>query len=237
MTRADDGALQHIERGEQGGGAVPFVVVGHRAGAARFHRQAGLRSWQRLDWAFLIDAERARLSGGLTYSPTTSVSFSINAGSLDRLNVRTRCGRNPCASQIRWRCCAVAIDRKLHCVAFDGAVCNVASPTCCSRAAVICRLRPRPGASGRPSPTGAATGAPCPGWVEPRRDVFTRHATRRQQHDSAAEHPSLRRHAGAHPALQRDTMLVGEDQGRHSMHEGDGTKPRVDVQADSRSLH
>ena len=70
------------------------------------------------------------MSGGFTYSPTTSVSFSTNAGSVDSVKVRTRCGCRPCATQIRWidaglRPWVAAIDRKLHCVARGGARCSV----------------------------------------------------------------------------------------------------------------
>ena len=41
------------------------------------------------------------LSGGLRYNPTTSVSFSVNAGSVDNLKVLTRWSCTSCASQIR----------------------------------------------------------------------------------------------------------------------------------------
>jgi hypothetical protein len=54
---ADDGAVEHVQRGEQRGGAVPLVVVGHRAGAALLHRQAGLGAVERLDLALLVDRE------------------------------------------------------------------------------------------------------------------------------------------------------------------------------------
>ena len=46
---ADHGAVEHVQRGEERGGAVPLVVVGHRAGAALLHRQAGLGAVERLD--------------------------------------------------------------------------------------------------------------------------------------------------------------------------------------------
>ena len=52
MTRvafANDRALKHIERGEQGGGAVALVVVCHRACTALFHRQSGLGAVEGLD--------------------------------------------------------------------------------------------------------------------------------------------------------------------------------------------
>ena len=35
---ADDGAVEDVKGSEQRGGAVTFVVVGHRAGTARLHR-------------------------------------------------------------------------------------------------------------------------------------------------------------------------------------------------------
>ena len=54
---ADDGAVEDVQRGEQRGGAVPLVVVGHRAGAALLHRQAGLGAVERLDLALLVDRE------------------------------------------------------------------------------------------------------------------------------------------------------------------------------------
>ena len=45
----DDLALEHVEGGEQGGRAMPLVVVGHGAKTALFHRQAGLGAVERLD--------------------------------------------------------------------------------------------------------------------------------------------------------------------------------------------
>ena len=46
-------------------------------------------------------------SGGFRYRPTTSISFSSNFGSLDSLNVSTRCGLSPRAAHTR---CTVAAD-------------------------------------------------------------------------------------------------------------------------------
>jgi hypothetical protein len=45
---ADHLAGEHVERGEQRGGAVALVVVSHRAGAALLHRQRRLGAVQRL---------------------------------------------------------------------------------------------------------------------------------------------------------------------------------------------
>ena len=54
---ADDGAVEDVEGGEQRGCAVAFVVVGHRSGAARLHRQTRLGAVERWDLALLIDRE------------------------------------------------------------------------------------------------------------------------------------------------------------------------------------
>ena len=46
---ADDRSIQNVERREQRGRAVPYVVMGHDAGAALLHRKAGLGAVKRLD--------------------------------------------------------------------------------------------------------------------------------------------------------------------------------------------
>ena len=53
----DDFAFQDIEGGEQGGGAVALVVVGHGGAASFLHRQTGLGATQGLDLALLVEAE------------------------------------------------------------------------------------------------------------------------------------------------------------------------------------
>ena len=54
---ADHGAVEHIEGGEQRGGAVALVVMGHGAGFARLERQARLGAIEGLDLGLLIDRE------------------------------------------------------------------------------------------------------------------------------------------------------------------------------------
>jgi hypothetical protein len=54
---ADDLAFQDIEGGEQGGGAVALVVVGHGGATPFLHRQTGLGAIQGLDLALLVEAE------------------------------------------------------------------------------------------------------------------------------------------------------------------------------------
>ena len=99
---ADDRAVEDVEGGEQGGGAVALVVVGHGAGAPLLHRQARLGAVERLDLA-LSRRPTARRRGpadrhrGRRYR----AAWRQRRGSLDSLNWRTRCGLRPCARQMR----------------------------------------------------------------------------------------------------------------------------------------
>ena len=56
-TAPDDLAVKDIEGGEQGGGAVALVIVCHGGAAPLLHGQPGLGAVERLDLAFLVDAE------------------------------------------------------------------------------------------------------------------------------------------------------------------------------------
>src|SRR5271166_5983759 len=51
----DDLAFEDVERGKQGRGAMPLVIVRHGRAAPFLHRQAGLGAVERLDLRFLID--------------------------------------------------------------------------------------------------------------------------------------------------------------------------------------
>src|SRR5262245_65867004 len=59
----DNSAIEHVEGGEQRGGAVALVVMRHSTGAARLDRQAGLSGVEGLDLAIFIDREGGRLGG------------------------------------------------------------------------------------------------------------------------------------------------------------------------------
>src|ERR1700690_1252122 len=50
---ADDGAIENVEGREQRGSAMTFVVVRHRSGTARLHRQPRLGAVERLDLAHM----------------------------------------------------------------------------------------------------------------------------------------------------------------------------------------
>src|SRR5713101_1426140 len=109
---ADDGAVENVEGGEQRGCAVAFVVVGHRPGAPRLHRQSRLGAVEGLDLALLVDRENDGVGGRIDVEATMSLSFSANFGSFDSLNVRMRCGASWWASRIR------CTERKLTPAAF-----------------------------------------------------------------------------------------------------------------------
>jgi hypothetical protein len=53
----DDLAFENVEGGEQRGGAVAFVIVGHRRAAPLLHRQTRLGAVERPVLALLVDAE------------------------------------------------------------------------------------------------------------------------------------------------------------------------------------
>ena len=54
---ADHPTVEHIERREQGGGAVALVVVGHGSGPTLLHGQARLGAVERLDLGLLVDRQ------------------------------------------------------------------------------------------------------------------------------------------------------------------------------------
>ena len=97
--------VEHVQGGEQGGGAVALVVVGHRARPPGLHRQrAGCGPGPGSGSSRPCRA-RSPSPAGSGRGPTTSTSFSSKRGSLESLNVSTRCGFRPRADQIR---CTVA---------------------------------------------------------------------------------------------------------------------------------
>src|ERR1700689_5817448 len=60
---ADHGAVEDVEGGEQGSGAIALVVVGHGAAFAGLHAQAGLGAVERLDLRFLVDRDDDGMDG------------------------------------------------------------------------------------------------------------------------------------------------------------------------------
>lgn len=54
-------AVEHVERGEQGGGAVALVIVGHGSGPTLLHRQSRLGPVDRLDLRLLVHRKNDRV--------------------------------------------------------------------------------------------------------------------------------------------------------------------------------
>ena len=52
--------------GEQGGGAVPLIIVGHRLAAPGLDRQSGLGAVARLDLTLRVEVEHYAGAGGST---------------------------------------------------------------------------------------------------------------------------------------------------------------------------
>src|SRR5712664_2513926 len=60
---ADHLAFEHVESGEECGGTMPFVIVGHGAGTAFLHGKAGLGTVERLDLALLVERQDDSMGG------------------------------------------------------------------------------------------------------------------------------------------------------------------------------
>ena len=89
-------AGRDVQRGEQGGGAVPDVVVGAFLRHDRLHRQHRLPSGPRPGSGdFSSTHSTIAFSGGARYSPTMSVTFATSSGSVENLNVSDRHGCTP----------------------------------------------------------------------------------------------------------------------------------------------
>ena len=99
---ADHRAVEHVERGEQGGRAVALVIVGHGSGAALLHRQARLGAVERLDLAFFVERQDDGVGRRIDVEPDDVAQLLDEFGSLESLNWRTRCGCSPWARQMRW---------------------------------------------------------------------------------------------------------------------------------------
>ncbi len=84
------GAIENIERGEQGGGAIPLIIVGHGCAFAGLQRKAGLRAIERLNLAFLIDGQHHGMTGRLHVQADDILHFRGKGGIVGHLEVRKR---------------------------------------------------------------------------------------------------------------------------------------------------
>ena len=103
---ADDGARLHVERGEQRRGAVPLVVVRHRAAAALLQGKPGWVRSSAWIWTLLIDRQhQCPLRRIDIEADDIAAPSRRTCGSLDSLKVLTICGFSPGSprSAERWR--------------------------------------------------------------------------------------------------------------------------------------
>src|SRR5665647_677822 len=88
-ARADHGAIQGVECGEQRGGAVPLVVAGSRARPALGHRQRSLGAIERLDRGLLVHAQHHSLLRRVQVEPDDVDELLLEGrvvGELERLD-------------------------------------------------------------------------------------------------------------------------------------------------------
>ena len=81
-----------VEGGEQGGGAVADIIMGHAFHIAEAHRQHRLGTVEGLNLALLVDTEHQGLIGRVQVRPTMSRTFSTKNGSVESLKLRVRWG-------------------------------------------------------------------------------------------------------------------------------------------------
>ena len=88
LTLADDRAIGDVEGGEQGGGAMPEIIVGDAFHIAEPHGQDRLAAFQRLDLALLVHAQHQGMVRRVEIQPH-------DVGSVDSLKDLRRCGCSP----------------------------------------------------------------------------------------------------------------------------------------------
>ena len=69
VAAADDPAGGNVQGGEQGGRAVPRVIMAAPLGLPRSHRQQRLGAIERLDLRLLIDAQHQGMVGRIELEP------------------------------------------------------------------------------------------------------------------------------------------------------------------------
>jgi hypothetical protein len=84
---ADHLAFEHVESGEQRGGAMTLVVMGHGAQTALLHRQARLGAVERLDLALLIEGQDNGVGGRIDIKAHHIAQFLDELGIVGELEL------------------------------------------------------------------------------------------------------------------------------------------------------
>src|ERR1700730_5515950 len=77
---ANDAAVEHAERGKQGGGAVALVVMRHGLAAAWFDRQPWLSAVERLDLALFVERKHHSMRGWIDIETDNVGEFGRKTG-------------------------------------------------------------------------------------------------------------------------------------------------------------
>ena len=80
---------------------MPLVVVRHGLAASGLDRQSGLAAVERLDLALSSSEKHHRMGRQIDIEPDNVGELGGKLGSRERLKVRSRCGCNLCARQMR----------------------------------------------------------------------------------------------------------------------------------------
>jgi hypothetical protein len=92
---ADHGSIEDVHGRKQGGRAVPLVVMGHRSGAALFHRQPWLGAVERLDLALFVDAEDDCVRRWIDIEADHVAQLADEFGVLGKLELANAMGLQP----------------------------------------------------------------------------------------------------------------------------------------------
>jgi len=90
LALGDDRTVEHVERREQRGRAMPIVVVGHAVDVAQPHRQHRLSTLQSLNLALLIHAPHQCLVRGIEVKARHVRTLSTKNGSVESLKLLAR---------------------------------------------------------------------------------------------------------------------------------------------------
>jgi hypothetical protein len=130
----DHGAIEDVERGEQGCRAVALVIMGHRAEPPFLERQSRLGPVKRLNLAFLVEGQHDGVCGRIDIKPDDIVEFIGKRRIIRQLELPEAVRCRPCAFQMRRTALALillaaAIMSAVQCVVSPGASLSVRATT------------------------------------------------------------------------------------------------------------
>ena len=150
QAAADHHSGEHVQRGEQGSGAVAFVVMGHRASPALLHRQGRLGAVQGLDLALLlVYAQHHGLLRRVQVQTHHVDELLLEVAVIGEFEGLHQMGLEPSRRpdplhRRRAHPDFFAIDRHDQCVSPSGFECSVKSTISATFSSLIDGLRPRP---------------------------------------------------------------------------------------------